>query len=293
MYDRAQLAALSAVVDTGSFESAARELHLTPSAVSQRVRSLENVAGAVLVRRTRPCVATSAGEHLVRLARQVAELEADTEAVLHQRDVHATLPVAANADSVSTWFVEALRVAGAEAGTAYDVRVDDENHTAALLRAGAVMAAVTTAGEAVQGCRSVPIGSLRYRAVAAPGLGITDTRSLAAAPRARFHASDEIPARLVAKATSRALTGAVHTVNAGDGYLAAIRAGLGWGAIPELLAAEHLDSGALVEVAGGRHLDVPLHWQHWRIASAPLTTLTEAVVATARTHLVRPRRRGA
>jgi DNA-binding transcriptional LysR family regulator len=92
MYDRAQLAALSAVVDTGSFESAARELHLTPSAVSQRVRSLENVAGAVLVRRTRPCVATSAGEHLVRLARQVAELEADTEAVLHQRDVHATLP---------------------------------------------------------------------------------------------------------------------------------------------------------------------------------------------------------
>ena len=95
----------------------------------------------------------------------------------------------------------------------------------------------------------------------------------------------------MARATSRALTGTVHTVSAGDGYLAAIRAGLGWGAIPELLAAEHLASGALVEVAGGRHLDVPLHWQHWRIASAPLATLTDAVVATARTHLVRTRRR--
>ena len=291
MYDRAQLAALSAVVGSGSFEAAARELRLTPSAVSQRVRSLENVAGAVLVRRTRPCTATSAGEHLVRLARQVADLEADTEAVLHQRDVHATVAIAANADSVSTWFVEALRVAGAGTGTAYDVRVDDENHTAALLRAGAVMGAVTTAGDPVQGCRSVPIGALRYRAVASPDLEITDTRSLAAAPRARFHESDEIPARLVARATKRTLTGTLHTVNAGDGYLAALRAGLGWGAVPELLAAEHLASGALVEVAGGRHLDVPLHWQHWRIASAPLAALTDAVVATARTHLVRVRRR--
>jgi LysR family transcriptional regulator (chromosome initiation inhibitor) len=291
MYDRAQLAALSAVVGSGSFEAAARELRLTPSAVSQRVRSLENVTGAVLVRRTRPCTATSAGEHLVRLARQVADLEADTEAVLHQRDVRATVAVAANADSVSTWFVEALRAAGAGTGTAYDVRVDDENHTAALLRAGAVMGAVTTAGDPVQGCRSVPIGALRYRAVAAPDLEITDTRSLAAAPRARFHASDEIPARLVARATTRPLTGTLHTVNAGDGYIAALRAGLGWGAVPELLAAEHLASGALVEVAGGRHLDVPLHWQHWRIASAPLAALTGAVVATARTHLVRVRRR--
>jgi LysR family transcriptional regulator, chromosome initiation inhibitor len=291
MYDRAQLAALAAVVESGSFETAARRLDLTPSAVSQRVRSLENVAGAVLVRRTRPCAATSAGEHLVRLARQVAELEADTDAVLHHRDVHATLAIAANADSVSTWFVEALRAAGAVAGTAYDVRVDDENHTAALLRAGAVMGAVTTAGEPVQGCRSVLLGALRYRAVAAPDLGITDTRSLAAAPRARFHADDEIPARLIARATTRQLTGTLHTVSAGDGYLAAIRAGLGWGAIPELLAAEHLASGALVEVAGGRHLDVPLHWQHWRIASAPLIALTDAVVTTARRHLVPVRRR--
>lgn len=291
MYDRAQLAALAAVVTSGSFEAAARSLHVTPSAVSQRVRALENTAGAVLVQRTRPCSATSAGEHLVRLARQVAELEADTDAELHHRDAPPSLAIAANADSVSTWFVGALRVAGAETGAGFDVRVEDENHTAALLRSGAVMGAVTTTGDPVQGCRSVSIGSLRYRAVASPDLAITDVTSLAAAPRARFHATDDIPERLVARATTRALTGRLHTVSAGDGYLAAIRAGLGWGAIPELLAAEHLASGALVEVAGGRHLDVPLHWQHWRIASSALTALTEAVVSTARTQLVRSRRR--
>jgi LysR family transcriptional regulator (chromosome initiation inhibitor) len=291
MYDRSQLATLAAVLDTGSFEAAARELHLTPSAISQRIRALEDIAGAVLVQRVRPCVVTTAGEHLLRLARQVADLEADTDAVLQHRDAHATLAIAANADSVSTWFVDALRTAGATTGAAFDVRVDDENHTAALLRAGLVMGAVTTAAEAVQGCRSVPLGSLRYRAVASPDLGIVDLPSLIAAPQARFHATDHIPAQLAARATRRPLTGVVHTVGAGDGYLAAIRAGLGWGAIPELLAAEHLASGALVEVAGGRHLDVALHWQHWRIASAPLLALTDAVVSTARTHLVRQRRR--
>ena len=289
MYDRSQLATLAAVLDTGSFEAAARELHLTPSAISQRIRALEDLAGAVLVQRVRPCVATSAGEHLLRLARQVADLEADTDAVLRHRDAPATLAIAANADSVSTWFVDALRAAGATTGAAFDVRVDDENHTAALLRSGNVMGAVTTAAEAVQGCRSVALGALRYRAVASPDLGIVDLPSLVAAPQARFHATDHIPAQLVARATRRALTGIVHTVGAGDGYLAAIRAGLGWGAIPELLAAEHLASGALVEVAGGRHLDVALRWQHWRIASAPLITLTDAVVSTARTHLERSR----
>ncbi|PUA81602.1 LysR family transcriptional regulator ArgP [Nocardioides currus] len=291
MYDRAQLAALESVVARGSFEAAARDLHLTPSAVSQRVRALENATGAVLVRRTRPCTATSAGEHLVRLARQVRELESDTDAELHQRDAPPTLAIAANADSVSTWFVDALRSAGDATDAGFDVRVDDENHTAALLRSGAVMGAVTTTGEPVQGCRSVPIGSLRYRAVASPDLAITDLASLSVAPRARFHATDDIPDRLVARATTRALTGRLHTVGAGDGYLAAIRAGLGWGAIPELLAAEHLATGALVEVAGGRHLDVPLHWQHWRIASTALVALTDAVVATARTQLVRTRTR--
>jgi LysR family transcriptional regulator (chromosome initiation inhibitor) len=289
MYDRSQLATLAAVLDTGSFEAAARELHLTPSAISQRIRALEDLAGAVLVQRVRPCVATTAGEHLLRLARQVADLEADTDAVLRHRDAPATLAIAANADSVSTWFVDALRAAGATTGAAFDVRVDDENHTAALLRSGNVMGAVTTAAEAVQGCRSVALGALRYRAVASPDLGIVDLPSLVAAPQARFHATDHIPAQLVARATRRPLTGIVHTVGAGDGYLAAIRAGLGWGAIPELLAAEHLASGALVEVAGGRHLDVALRWQHWRIASAPLISLTDAVVSTARTHLVRSR----
>ena len=41
----AQLAALVAIADHGTFEAAARPLHVTPSAVSQRIRALESSVG--------------------------------------------------------------------------------------------------------------------------------------------------------------------------------------------------------------------------------------------------------
>ena len=46
MLDYAALSALAAVLREGSFERAARALHVTPSAVSQRVRALEE-AGVI------------------------------------------------------------------------------------------------------------------------------------------------------------------------------------------------------------------------------------------------------
>ena len=55
--DSAQLNAFSAVIDEGSFERAAAVLHITRSAVSQRIKLLEERVGQVLVRRATPCTA--------------------------------------------------------------------------------------------------------------------------------------------------------------------------------------------------------------------------------------------
>ena len=74
--DSRQLAALAAVLREGSFEAAARALHVTPSAVSQRIKGLEERVGRVLVRRGSPCTATEAGQALQRHAQQLALLEA-------------------------------------------------------------------------------------------------------------------------------------------------------------------------------------------------------------------------
>lgn len=50
-----QLAALAAVIECGSFDAAADRLHVTPSAVSQRIKALESRVGQVLVVRDKPC----------------------------------------------------------------------------------------------------------------------------------------------------------------------------------------------------------------------------------------------
>lgn len=147
-FDPDQLATLAAVVAGGTFDAAAQTLRLTPSAVSQRVRALEREAGQVLVLRTRPCRATPAGEVLVRLAGQVAALDADARDAVGGRGGPARrLPVAVNADSLATWFVAVLT--GLSADVTVDVHREDQDRTAQLLRDGTVMAAVTGDGRAV------------------------------------------------------------------------------------------------------------------------------------------------
>ena len=80
--DSAQLNAFATVIDEGSFERAAAVLHVTRSAVSQRIKLLEERVGQVLVRRATPCTPTEAGQALYRHAREVALSEADALAAV-------------------------------------------------------------------------------------------------------------------------------------------------------------------------------------------------------------------
>ena len=70
--DNAQLATFAAVLGEGSFELAARKLSVTPSAVSQWIKLLEDRLGQVLVQRSTPCRATAAGRRLLRHRRKRA-----------------------------------------------------------------------------------------------------------------------------------------------------------------------------------------------------------------------------
>lgn len=285
MLDSQQLATLAAVVREGSFDAAARALHVTPSAVSQRIKALEQAVGQVLVRRVKPCRATGAGVPLLRLAGQIALLE--REALTVARGAPATrVAVVANGDSLATWFLPAI--AGLPAHVLLDVRVEDQDHTAEMLRDGTVMAAVTSQPEAVQGCRVERLGAMRYRGVVAPGLAARafpdgPTRAaLAATPVLCVDRRDRLQHQFTQKLGLRQPDPPVHYVQSVTGFCDAIRLGLGWGMMPEQLAGPDLAAGRLVELAPKRFLDVPLHWQHWRLESAVLEELTTAVRAAAR-----------
>ena len=279
-----QLRALLAIVDTGTFEAAARALRVTPSAVSQRIKALESQIGRLVVRRTQPCRATDAGQVLVRMARQLVALEADALAELDPAAAsRSELPVAINADSLATWFVPVLATVAGWPDTELRLHVEDEQHSAALLRAGDVIGAVTSQPVATQGCAVRRLGTMRYVPVATAELRDAHLRGgrldWASMPVIRFNAKDDLQLEFLA---GHGLAGPppVHQVPSSEGFLSAVRAGLGWGMVPARQL-DDADRGRLVRLAGREHVDVALFWQSWRLRSPRIERFADALVAAA------------
>lgn len=308
MLDYAALAALAAVVREGSFERAAQALHVSPSAVSQRVKLLEQRMGCVLVVRATPALATDAGRLLCAHVEQVALLEQELRSGLPAvvrlaagRDgttaaARPTLRIAVNADSLATWFIDAMarfRDATGD-GVLLDLVVDDQDHTAQWLRRGEVLAAVTAHAEPVQGCRAVRLGSLGYAATASPAFAQrhfpqgVNAASLREAPSLRFSRKDELQARWVRSICRREVELPAHWMPSTRAFVDAGLAGIGWGMNPLPLVQAHLDAGRLVELVPGRRLHTPLVWQHARLAMPVLNRLGNAVLAAARAAGVLP-----
>lgn len=297
MIDYPAAAAVAAVVREGSFERAAAALGITPSAVSQRVRGLEERLGAILVIRGQPCRATELGRALVGHLDRVRLMESDLAPELGARapgEAPPTLRVAVNADSLATWFPAAAAAFGRAAAATLDLTLDDEGHTAERLRGGEVVAAVTADPGPVPGCRTLALGTMRYAACAAPDFaarhfpGGATAEALARAPQLRFDRRDDLQARWALAAVGAAPAGPVHWVPSTHAFLDLALAGLAWGMQPSGLAGPHLAAGRLVEIAPGRPLDVALHWTVARLPAASLRALTAAVTAAARRSLLAP-----
>lgn len=295
MLDYAALAALAAVVREGSFDRAARALHVTPSAVSQRVRLLEERVGCALVVRGQPCRATETGRRLCQHVDRVRLLEQDLQGALPalapEGVARVALPVAVNADSLATWFAPALARFAAAAPVLVELAVDDQDHTTEWLRSGAVLAAVTGTARPAAGCSVRPLGAMRYVAAASPafakrhfaaGVG---AGTLARAPSLVFNTKDDLQDRWVRRQCHRHVELPRHTLPSTQAFVTAAAAGMGWGLQPLALVAPLLADGTLVELVPGTPLDVPLHWQHARAASALLDGLGREVAAAARAAL--------
>ncbi|MFN7090878.1 MAG: LysR family transcriptional regulator ArgP [Allorhizobium sp.] len=289
MFDPSQLAALSAILRAGSFERAAQMLHVTQSAISQRLRQLEEQVGTSLVIRSQPCRATEAGERLFRHAEEVRLLEQGVRRDLglsaHTGGDAAgfpTLRLAVNADSLATWFVAAMQDIE---GVLFDLVIDDQDHSADWLKRGEVRAAISGSAKPVQGCDCRPLGTLRYLATASPrfmaqwfeGDRVT-AASLGRAPVITFNSKDRLQLRWAEEALGVATTGPSHWLPSSHAFVDAAIAGLGWGMNPELLAGAALSDGRLREVLPGKPLDVPLYWHVSRSVAGAMKPITETVI---------------
>jgi LysR family transcriptional regulator (chromosome initiation inhibitor) len=284
--DLDQFRAFVAVVDHGTFDAAARALHVTPSAISQRIKSLETAAGAVLMQRTRPVRPTERGLALLRQARQLLHVADETVQQLRAPEASEAgrirIPIVVNADSIATWFADAVTTIGTAGEVELEVRRDDEHVSADLLRSGEVMAAVTAEPRPVQGCSVRRLGGMTYRAKAARSFvrrwfvdGVDPVR-LAAAPVVQFDPKDRMQIGL---AERLGITGPLPQTFVPDStqFVAAVRAGVGWGMVPDLQDPRD----ELVVLDPAWTAEVTLHWQAWRVVSEALDAVTTAVVSAA------------
>jgi LysR family transcriptional regulator (chromosome initiation inhibitor) len=298
-FDPAALECLAAIIEEGGFERAARRLSITQSAVSQRLRSLEALVGTVLVVRTRPLRLTAAGQLLLKHTRQLRLLRADLD-----RDLQELAPssaagtredervsIAINADSIATWALPALGDL-ARQGLPFEIIADDQDFTQEWLREGSVLGCVTTLKHALRGCKVVPLGSMRYVAVAQPqyarerlprGLGPQNFRSHTFVA---FNRKDDLQAEFVAKACGlkRVTLGQVF-VPSSEGQVRAVLSGWGVSVVPELLVRGLLQQAQLVEVGNGCTVHVQLYWHCWNLQSEVLDSLTAAITRAARASL--------
>jgi LysR family transcriptional regulator (chromosome initiation inhibitor) len=291
-----QLSTLSTILDEGTFEGAARRLHVTASAVSQRIKAMELTAGQILVERSNPVRLTAAGDVVLRYARQVELLQQDTARELGRAASDGgvvTLPVAVNADSLATWFLEAAARLHEHTGVAavFDIHRDDQDHTAELLRSGAVMAAVTSASQAVQGCSVTSLGRMRYRAVCSPSFARrfldehASVESLGSGPVVNFDRKDQIQRQFYRECTGRSLRSPRHYVPTSADYARAVVFGMGWGMLPEQQCAAEIDQGVLLDLAPEHPIDIALYWQRWNLASPTLDAVSSVVESVAREQL--------
>jgi len=301
---------LLVAVDAGTFGAAARILHVTPSAVSQRIKALEQRTGRVLLVRSKPLRPTESGVAVVRFARQLAWLEDTARAELGLTGAGAeadddddgsgkggltrtipvqTLSIAVNSDSLSSWFPEVTARFSTDAAVCFDLHREDQDYTDELLRAGLVMAAISSSPKPVQGCVVRPLGRMRYRAVAThtfirrwlpDGVGATDlAAALASAPVIIFNRKDDLQDAFL-RGVGAPASGPRHYMPATDAFLYAVEAGLGWGLIPDVQARQ-FGQVELVELAPGRPVDVPLYWQQWKLAPPMLTEVGDAAAEVA------------
>lgn len=298
-FPRESLETLAVVAEAGTFDAAATRLRVTPSAVSQRIKALEQQLGRVLAVRSKPVRMTESGEALVRLARQLSLLEHDAAAALRlEGDVDpsghrpvVTIPIAVNADSLAAWIMPALARAAAEHDLVVDVHREDQERTAGLLAAGTVMAAVTSRSRPIPGCTVAALGAMSYRPVAAPAFAARwlpdgpTPEALAVAPVVDFDRTDDLQSRYLRAAAPHSLAPPRHYIPASAEFAQAVLLGLGWGMLPSTEADAEVARGDLVDLDPGGAIAVPLYWQQWNLRSPALDAVAEAVANQARSAL--------
>ncbi len=282
-------AAFLAAIDSGSLEQAAVLLHITPSAVSQRISALEDDLGMPLLVRTRPCRPTAPGMRVLQFLRRRALLEAEFAADMDSDAAPVKIALAVNNDTLATWLLPVLAPILVNEALLVDLVLDNQGHTFALLEQGRAVACIAGAAEPMRGCTVAPLGVMRYRMVAAPAFAQRyfpdglERDAARHAPVMVFDQKDQLQKHFLLQHLGlQAGDYPFHFIPSSDPYVQAILLGLGYGMLPQEQCAPLLAAGALVDLAPELYVDVPLFWHAWQVQPVRLERMGAQLIAAAR-----------
>lgn len=283
MLDYKLIEAFAAVIEEGGFEKASRRLHLTQSAVSQRIKLLEEQYGQVLLQRITPPKPTLTGDALLSHFLQVRHLEED----LLSRHTAASstgfisLALGINADTLATWFLTAVQPFLREERVVLDLRIDDQEQTHKLLQEGKVWGCITSRSTPIQGCRVSFLGTMRYELFCSPDFARSwfphgfNMDAAGKAPIIRFNRKDGLNDQILRQIFNTAPADApTFFVPSPEMFMEFIREGFCYGTLPEQQSRGLLEHGELVNLAPGNAVQVELYWHCWNLRSAVLEKFT-------------------
>ena len=293
MIDYKLLEALAMVVQEQGFEKAAEKLFITQSAVSQRIRSLEDQVGSIVITRTSPPIPTEVGKRLVRHCRQVMRLEEELAEAspAEENPLFTTVPVGVNMDSLELWFLPAVRDLLFEEHILLDIHMDDQDQTREFLRDGTVSGTISSSSRRLQGCSVHRLGVMEYQLICTPAFrsrwfpeGFT-REAVRQAPAVIFNRSDTLLDRQLDEYYSvSGVAYQAHYVPSTVQFLSMITEGLAYGMTPVIQCRDLLDEGIVIPLVG-KPMAVDLYWHCWNIASESLAAVTDAVILGGKQYL--------
>ncbi|WP_261843603.1 LysR family transcriptional regulator ArgP [Aliamphritea ceti] len=287
MIDNKGLAAFTAVIQQRNFEKAANQLCITQSAVSQRLKLLEELLGQTLLMRTPEICPTRAGQALLKYAQNLQQLEHALQHELEpqQQQSWVQLSIGTNADTLATWLPQALAPWCLQNKVLLQLHVDDQDQTHHLLHSGEVMGCISSLAKPAHGCVSTPMGSIEYFCIASPAFrqtyfstGVT-ADNFQQAPLVRFNKKDLLQHQYLNdyfQLDADQLP--QHQLPSSEGFLDWIRLGMGWGLAPKEQLLDLLDKGEIVELTPQQTVTVPLYWHQWRVSSGLTDSLKQHVL---------------
>jgi len=290
MLDYKLLEALAAVIQEGGFERASKKLAMSQSAVSQRIKLLEEQIGHIVIARTNPPRATKNGRRLLKHFLQTKRLEEDmfSEIIPGNSEEFTTLSIGTNRDCLATWLPQAVQAFLQQEKVVLEFCASDQEQTHQLMKDGDVMGCISVKDQPMQGCKVEYLGRMRYWLVATPHFqagwfkkGVTE-KSVSRAPLICFDRKDEMHDQLFEMVFGK-VPGPlrVHYVPSTKAYADFIFRSLAFGLLPEQECGSQIKSGDLVNLMPDTPKEVDLYWHYWNLKSALLHRFSRHLVKEA------------